>query len=46
MGVKSVVLENHRYVPVLRSGVVDELFAYVNFAAAYLLEPGNHAEGG
>src|SRR5215217_3637320 len=43
--VEGVVLEDHRYVPLARRKVVDDLIPYKHFAAAYVLEAGDHAQG-
>src|SRR5829696_925685 len=44
--VEGVVLEDHRDVPLTRRKLVDDLVPYKYFAGAYVLESGDHTQGG
>ena len=43
--IEGVVLEDHGYVPLARRKVVDDLIPYKDFAAADVLEAGDHTQG-
>ena len=46
MRIQSVVLEHHRYIAVLRIGVVYQLIVDVKLARGDFFQTGNHTQGG
>src|SRR5215211_1932759 len=42
--IQGIVLEDHRYVPLARRKVVDDLISYKDFAPGYVLEASDHTQ--